>query len=152
MNSLRPTTSPRRGAMKATRSSLRVATKQVLISTSRSNVMIRWVVALLMMVISLPMFAQYSTKNYLVTLKSVDNKTYAILTSKKDEASGDLHVPSQITIENGGKKETYPVYAVRIIGNKLANVIISKGIKEAVLNSSSVAILRKPLSTTILKV
>lgn len=119
MKPLINTTPIRRGAMKA-----------------RSNVMMRVIMVLMMIVIGLPVSAGFLTPKFEVSIYyTKSGKAYAKLLTRRDVPSGPLVVPESVSEKKDDKVISYPVYAVIATYGQMTSLTIPASVKEAVVNA-----------------
>lgn len=119
MKPLINTTPIRRGAMKA-----------------RSNVMMRVIMVLMMIVIGLPVSAGFLTPKFEVSIYyTKSGKAYAKLLTRRDVPSGPLVVPESVSEKRDDKVISYPVYAVIATYGQMTSLTIPASVKEAVVNA-----------------
>ena len=118
MNPLTYTTPTRRGAMKA-----------------KSNLIMRVIMALMMIVVGLPVLAQthvIKAEECHYDLRKDGNNTYIRITELL--RSGEVYVPDHMSVPVGDRRATYPVYVVCTTAGSPSSIIFAPGIKEVLLS------------------
>ena len=118
MNPLNYTTSTRRGAMKA-----------------KSNLIMRVIMALMMIVVGLPVLAQtpvIKAEECRYSLYKDGNNTYIRITELM--RSGEVYVPDHMSVPVGDRRVTYPVYVVCTTAGAPSSITFAPGIKEVLLS------------------